>query len=497
MSRPALSLFALLFVGACTAGPSTTDTATIEPLDPHVPPVTEGRWVRPGLRTTWQWQLQGLTNTHFDADLYDIDLDSEFTVISTLRAKERLVFCNVSAGTLESWRDDAGSFPDHAVGNPVAGFPDEAWLDVRDPDVHRLMLDRLDRAVIQGCDGVELDQIGGFEQDTGFAITRDEQLAYVRFLYNAAHDRDLAVAQKDLPGFVADLVAYADAVIAQRCHELDNCDAFDAYPAAGKPLLNAEYAESFVEDPAAFCVRALADGTRSLILSEELDNSIRLSCDEDFPSTTALADVLTYATYYGRDAQRIRELSGLDLAIVQPVLTMDQLRGLQTTTEVAAYLSIGEIGLSNTYRVDGEVVLGQVVYDEHKDWFLGKNPFFDSWFADTRNRGWQDFVLEQAALLIEQGYDGVFMDTVDTVDVYPETIAGMVELIERLDRAQPGAFLVQNRGMNVIPQTGASVDALMYEVFSSRFDFEAETYVPTDPNAPGAASCSRSRWHTA
>ena len=202
-------------------------------------------------------------------------------------------------------------------------------------------------------------------------------------------------------------------------------------------------------------------------------------------SAARLANVREYVTYYGRDPAQIEDLGRLDLGIVQPLLTSDQRQRLQTNADVAVYLSIGEIGLSNTYFVDGEEVLGQVIYDAHPEWFLGKNPFFDAWFADANQSGWQDFVLDQASQLLSEGYDGLFLDTVDTVDVYPEIIEGMVTLIERLRAQHPTAVLIQNRGMNIIEMSGPSVDALMFEVFSSTYDSAKEAYVRTDVTAPG------------
>ena len=290
-------LLALLVVGCSgddTTDSTTGDTGITTPTLPvDVPPVTGGQWVKPPLRTTWHWQLQGTVDVEVDADLVDIDFGVEQTAIAILKTEPRSVFCYMSVGTLESFRGDAGSFPSEAIGNPVEGFPDESWLDVRHPTVWERMEARLVAAERKGCDGVELDHIQNHLESTGFEITRDEQLAYDRHLYNLAHEAGLAVAFKDAPDLVADLVDYADVAISQRCHELGTCAAFDAFREAGKPLLNAEFSTEAQNDPQALCVQALADGTRTLILAEALDNSYRVSCNTDFPSDTALAGTST------------------------------------------------------------------------------------------------------------------------------------------------------------------------------------------------------------
>ncbi|MEK9765892.1 MAG: hypothetical protein VW274_05375, partial [Thalassolituus sp.] len=198
-----------------------------------------------------------------------------------------------------------------------------------------------------------------------------------------------------------------------------------------------------------------------------------------------LADVNTYVTYYQQDAERIAEMTELDLSIVQPVLTSDQIRSLQSRGKAVVYLSIGEIGLSNTYWYNGEQVLGQVIYDDHNDWFLDQNHNFDTNFADTRIEGWQDFIVEQAGILLDQGYDGLFLDTVDTVDVYPATKPGMIELINLLRTTYPDSALVQNRGINIIPDTGNDVDALMFEVFNTYYNYDDADYTATNTETPG------------
>lgn len=479
-----LSAFALAACGG-TDGSGGGGTGG-QSLDPDVPPITEGAWYRPGVAATWAWQLQGDLNTSYDVEIYDIDLfDTDAADIAALQSAGHRVLCYFSAGSYEEWRPDAADFDPSDLGNTLSGFPDERWLNIRSSQVVQVMDDRLDLAVAKGCDGVEPDNVTGYEEDTGFGLTATDQLAFNRHLFNAAHERGLAVALKNDLGQIEELLDYVDLMVNEQCHELSECDALQPFVEAGKPVLNAEYLSAYRDAPEAVCAPALRANLRTLILSEELDDSFRFSCDDGFPSTTKLAGTETYVTYYQQDAAAIADLTELDLSVVQPVLTSDQIRSLQSHGKAVVYLSIGEIGLSNTYWYGAEWVLGQVIFDDHPEWFLDANPFFDSYFADAREAGWQDFIVEQAGLLLSQGYDGLFMDTVDTVDVYPETIPGMVALIALLRDAYPDATLVQNRGINVIGQTGPDVDALMFEVFNSYYNFDDMVYQATDVNAPG------------
>ncbi len=49
---------------------ATNDLTT---LDANISPVTSGNWYRPGVETTWTWQLQGTLNTGYPVKLTDID----------------------------------------------------------------------------------------------------------------------------------------------------------------------------------------------------------------------------------------------------------------------------------------------------------------------------------------------------------------------------------------------------------------------------------------
>ncbi len=256
-------------------------------LDPDAPPLTTGEWYRPDVSTTWQWQLQpdagGEINTSYDVDVYDVDLfDVSDAVIADLQASGRRVICYFSAGSYEQFRTDAGEFDDPDLGLPLAGFADERWLDIRSTNVHRIMRDRLDHAVARGCDGVEPDNVDGYANASGFPLTARDQLAFNRFLANEAHARGLSVALKNDLDQIGELVAYFDFSVNEQCHEFEECSLLEPFTAAGKPVFNAEYLASFVDDPsqrADLCADARATDLRTLVLPLDLNDAFRFSCD--------------------------------------------------------------------------------------------------------------------------------------------------------------------------------------------------------------------------
>ncbi|MEZ4427219.1 MAG: endo alpha-1,4 polygalactosaminidase [Nannocystaceae bacterium] len=270
-----------------TTDPTATDTGE-DTLDPDVDPLPDGDWYHPNLNTSWQWQLlipdgEVSVNTSYDVDLYDIDLfDNSAAFIAGLKAEGRVVICYFSGGSYEEWRDDADDFEPATLGDDLDGWDGERWLDIRAPSVLAIMRARLDEAVARGCDGVEPDNMDGYTNDTGFPLTAADQLAYNKWMANEAHSRGLAVGLKNDGGQAEELVAFFDFSLNEECHAYDECGDLSPFTSAGKPILNAEYADSLVDAEAAageICPEALAADLRTLILPLDLDDSFRVSCD--------------------------------------------------------------------------------------------------------------------------------------------------------------------------------------------------------------------------
>lgn len=250
--------------------------------------LNSGKWYKPAVSATWQWQLQGTINTAYNVDVYDIDLfDAPQATIDSLHAAGKKVICYFSAGSYEDFRDDAAQFQASDLGNGLEGWPDEKWLDTRSSNVRNIMKGRLDLAATKKCDGVEPDNMDAYETDNkaGFAsdpLTAADQLDYNRFIANEAHARELAVGLKnDLPQ-IPDLVEYFDFAVNEQCHQYNECADLKPFTDAGKPVFNAEYPEEQAlsdSDRDAVCAAAKSANIRTLILPLDLDDSSRHSCD--------------------------------------------------------------------------------------------------------------------------------------------------------------------------------------------------------------------------
>ncbi len=173
-----------------------------------------------------------------------------------------------------------------------------------------------------------------------------------------------------------------------------------------------------------------------------------------------------YAVDY-RDAPDLSHLAQAELAIVQPVLSEDEVRGLeQGGTRVVAYLTIGEAEPNDPALSDLRAA-GCV---------LGQNPNWNSFYVDARCPQWQNLILDRARTLRSAGYAGLLLDTVDTAELFPETAEGLVELIRRLSQ-EVGGYLVQNRGFVVLDETAPYIHAVLYEDLSAGYDFARGLYL--------------------
>ncbi len=260
-----------------------TDSTDDLILDDGLIPITDGDWPRFTVNTTWNWQLNGELNLEPEADVYVVDMFAQLTdkSVEPLHALGRQVICYFSAGTYEPWRPDIELFDAFELGNPYVGFDNENWLNINDPEIVKLMVNRMDMAVAIGCDGVELDNVDAFVNETGFDITQQDALVYVRILANEAHKRGLAVALKNNVELVPDVVDYFDLLINEECFQYDECEGYLPIISAGKPVFNAEYTLEHINDPVAreeLCARSRTFGFQTLLLPLKLDGSFRLSC---------------------------------------------------------------------------------------------------------------------------------------------------------------------------------------------------------------------------
>jgi hypothetical protein len=231
-------------------------------------------WWQPGPGTSWQWQLSGTIDTSFKVKMYDIDFQSPSTVINTLHGQGKKVICYMSVGSWEDYRADANLYPAVVLGNTLAGWPDEKWVDIRRLDLLRSILEaRMDTAVQQGCDGIEPDNVDGYLNNTGFPLTAGDQLTFNKWIAQQAHLRKLSVGLKNDLDQIGELEPFFDWALNETCFHYNECAPLLQFVSAGKAVFGVEYNG----DPGSFCPAANASNFDWLKKNPELD-AWRYSC---------------------------------------------------------------------------------------------------------------------------------------------------------------------------------------------------------------------------
>ncbi|OED44356.1 hypothetical protein AB833_01735 [Chromatiales bacterium (ex Bugula neritina AB1)] len=230
---------------------------------------------------SWQLQLQGEINTSIEADVYFIDADAPQATINALKRQGKRVMCYISAGSIEDWRSDADRFPQSVIGNDYHGWPGEKWLNVRDIDaLAPVMRARLDQCKRKGFDGVDADNVNGHVNNTGFSLTRQDVIRFIRWLADESHARGMAFSLKNASDVVMDVIGNIDMIQMESCHHWRFCDdAAEVVSAYKKPVFMVEY-EGITRDFNDACNTASTLGYSAIYRNLQLTgDGIYRTCD--------------------------------------------------------------------------------------------------------------------------------------------------------------------------------------------------------------------------
>ncbi|MFU8875051.1 endo alpha-1,4 polygalactosaminidase [Micromonospora sp. SL4-19] len=250
--RISLALAAASLIATAALAVLNTAPASAAPAPPAPVPCV-GCW-HPPLRTSWNWVLSAVPKPPYrPVSMYDVDgFNNSAADVASLHAAGIKAVCYLSAGSWENWRPDAAQFPAAVLGR-TNGWPGEKWLDIREIQsansaLRSIMDARLDMCKQKGFDMVELDNVDGYLNKTGFALTAADQLYYNAVLANDSHARGLSVLQKNDNEQIPALLPYFDGALNEQCNQYKECTTaqngsfgLDQYIAAGKPVFQAEY----------------------------------------------------------------------------------------------------------------------------------------------------------------------------------------------------------------------------------------------------------------
>ncbi len=194
--------------------------------------------------TTWQIQFSGTLDTAgYNVQAFDVDMfDTTIPQVADIHAKPAKAICYIDAGSWENWRPDAKNYPKRVLGKPLAGWPGERWLDIRRINkIGPIIGARVNDCAAKGFDAVDFDNVDGYQNHTGFPLTRGDQLRFNRLLAELGHNAGLAVGLKNDLGQIHSLVGDFDFAVNEQCVQYHECSRLKPFIDAGKAVFNIEY----------------------------------------------------------------------------------------------------------------------------------------------------------------------------------------------------------------------------------------------------------------
>lgn len=263
----------------CSAGqegtpPNCATSKKIPALTPMpTTPTTSNYWV-PAPQTSWQWQLTTPVDTTVSADVYDIDIDNDASVVAALHAKGKKVICYMETGFWENYRSDSSSFPASVLGGSLeTPFNDERYVDISQTNIILPIIQkRLDICKQKGFDGIEPDgdamlfDAGGTTADgvdigTGHTITYQQLIDYNKLVAQEAHKRGLSIGLKngssaDSNQFAKDMQPFTDWALEEECGVNNSCAALKPFVDNKKAVFATEYSDNSTLDACGTAAKA-------------------------------------------------------------------------------------------------------------------------------------------------------------------------------------------------------------------------------------------------
>lgn len=109
-----------------------------------------------------------------------------------------------------------------------------------------------------------------------------------------------------------------------------------------------------------------------------------------------------------------------------------------------------------------------------------KNPDWGGSFVYVGHPAWVEHVVVQARQAMEQGFDGLFLDTLNVELTYPEDVPHLLTLVAAIRAEAKPAYMLANRGFGMLPRLAELVDGVVFESFSARWTDEGYAAWPAD-----------------
>lgn len=178
---------------------------------------------------------------------------------------------------------------------------------------------------------------------------------------------------------------------------------------------------------------------------------------------------IRWLVFYG-DTLSNRTLMNVDLAILEPDnISPSSLNNKRTL--FFGYVSVGEVNTDRDYWP--EVMDKKFIVEINPDWK-------GAWRVDIRSPEWQQLLLEKVIPeILQKGYQGIFLDTVDTAayleEKNREKFAGskkaMVSFIRSIQKKFPDILILPNNALELLSDYGDIIYGVVVEDLYTHCDF--------------------------
>ncbi|KAF2435269.1 hypothetical protein EJ08DRAFT_645632 [Tothia fuscella] len=222
--------------------------ATFQTENAQVMSANDQIW-RPAVKCTWQIVLSdpiklNLTSPSItpDVQVFDIDLfENPKSTIDALHQLGKRAIAYFSAGSYEPDRPDSGEFKSSDMGKKMDGWPREKWIDLNSENVRRIMGKRIELAAQKGFDGIDPDNVDGYDNKNGLGLSKTDSINFVNFLAAKAHSLNLSIGLKNAGDIIPSVLPIVDFSINEQCVQYNECAPFTAFVKASKPVFHIEY----------------------------------------------------------------------------------------------------------------------------------------------------------------------------------------------------------------------------------------------------------------
>jgi len=211
----------------------------------------ESRWsATPG--STWAYLINSKDDVILNRSeqVITIDLNKSPELIEKLHKQGKKVICYFSGGTIENHRDDKDDY--FAVDGLVVDKEgrtkfDELWLDYRREEIKPLIKRRMQRALNNKCDGIEVDCLGAYNHKIVTErwenpLTKEDAYNFAKMLSKMAHEVGISIGLKNVADLAPYLVNDFDFAVVESCSMSKKiCAKYENFPKSGKAVFTIHY----------------------------------------------------------------------------------------------------------------------------------------------------------------------------------------------------------------------------------------------------------------